>query len=201
MKQRNYFLLWFLCCSFSLPAFNIRAQTDPEPEKITFGIGVTVFPSALAGDLEEKFQAGGFANIIAPIQIGPHILIEPELGFYRYDQDETLPDTIKEHYDKEVVRTGFGVFYSVEPDKSFEWYLGGRLGVLSSELHITHNPITSAHQEFDHQWGAFYAGAAFGVEFFFSRHFSIGGEVQINHIGYGAPVINGNRSEERRVGK
>jgi hypothetical protein len=193
MKHRNYFLQWFLCCGVvCIVTSGIRAQTEADPEKVTFGIGITVFPSSIAGDLQARFQAGGFANIIAPIQIGAHILIEPELGFYRYSQDETLPDTVKEHSDREIVRTGFGVFYSVEPDKYFEWYLGGRLGILSSEEHTTHSPITPAHVEFDHQWGAFYAGAAFGVEYFISPHFSIGGEIQINHVGYGAPVINEN---------
>jgi hypothetical protein len=191
MNHQNYFFKQFICCAFfCIFAPEIYAQTEADPEKISFGIGITVFPSSLVGDVQGKFQAGGFANIIAPIQIGAHILIEPELGFYRYDQNETLPDTITEHYDREIVRTGFGVFYSFEPDKFFEWYLGGRLGILSSELHITHSPVTSAHEEFAHQWGAFYAGAAFGVEYFFSPHFSIGGEIQINHIGYGSPIIN-----------
>jgi hypothetical protein len=193
MMNRKYFLHWFFCCAcVCITASEIRAQSEADPEKITFGVGITFYPASLPGDLQGNFQASGLANIIVPIQIGPHIFIEPELGFYRYDQNETLPDTIKEHVDHEIVRTGFGVFYSFEPDKSFKWYLGGRLGILSSELHITHSPITSAHAEFDHQWGAFYAGAAFGVEYFFSPHFSIGGEIQINHIGYGEPVINEN---------
>ena len=191
MNHPSYFLRLFLCCAFfSVSTSCLYAQAKEEPEKITFGIGISFLPSALVGDVQGRFQAGGFANIIAPIQVGPHILIEPELGFYRFDQDQTLPDTIKEHYDREIVRTGFGVFYSVEPNKSFEWYLGGRLGILSTEQHITHSPITTAHEEFAHQWGAFYAGAAFGVEYFISSQFSVGGEIQFNHIGYGAPVIN-----------
>ena len=193
MKYHNYFLHCLFCLVFSgFITSNISAQTEPEPEKITFGLGISFLPSALVGDVQGRFQAGGFANIIAPIQVGPHILIEPELGFYRYDQDQTLPDTIKEHFDREIVRTGFGVFYTVEPDKYFEWYLGGRLGILSTEQHITHSPVSSAHEEFEHQWGAFYAGFAFGIEYFFSPHISVGGEIQINHIGYGAPVINSN---------
>jgi hypothetical protein len=170
---------------------SVKAQDERDPEKISFGIGVELYPMALAGDFQSRFQQGGFANFIAPIQLGPHILIEPELGIYIYNQDQTLPDSVKEHSDQSIVRTGFGVFYSNEPDKSFEWYLGARLGILSSESHTTHSPVTTSHAEFSHQWGAFYTGAAFGVEYFFSPHFAIGGELQINHIGYGAPIIDG----------
>jgi len=168
-----------------------KAQDSRDPEKISIGIGVEFFPSVLAGDLASRFQQAGFANFIIPIQLGPNIFIQPEFGVYEYTQDQTLPDSVKEHSSQSIVRTGFGVFYSNEPDKSFEWYFGGRLGILSSESHTSHDPVTVSHTEFSHQWGALYTGAAFGVEYFFSPHFSIGGEFQLNHIGYGAPIIDG----------
>jgi hypothetical protein len=165
---------------FAVPS---KAQ-ERDPEKITFGIGIEFFPSAIAGDQSLKFQQPGFANLIAPIQLGPHIFIEPELGVYIYNQDQTV-DSVKQHFDREIVRTGFGVFYSVEPDKSFEWYIGARLGIFSSEQH--QKPVSADSSS---QWGVFYAGDAFGVEYFFSPHFAIGGELQLNHIGFGAPIID-----------
>src|SRR5947209_20554550 len=109
-------LVVFAALLLVLPA--TAQQTERDPEKITFGIGIELYPSVLAGDLEARFQAGGFANFIFPIQLGPHIFIEPELGYYSYMADKKFPDTITSHYDRSVVRTGFGVFYSNEPDKS-----------------------------------------------------------------------------------
>jgi len=177
---RSIIILVLLCFVFPASA----QQTEHDPEKISFGVGVELYPSVLAGDLEARFQAGGFANFIVPIQLGPHILIEPEFGIYAYSADRQFPDTLTTHFDRTIVRTGFGVFYSNEPDKSFEWYLGARLGIMSSEMHTNRSADTSA------QWGVFYAGAAFGVEYFFSPHFAIGGEMQLNHIAYGAPIVN-----------
>ncbi|HYM20476.1 MAG TPA: outer membrane beta-barrel protein [Candidatus Kapabacteria bacterium] len=175
-------LLLIVLCS----ARAIQAQEpDRDPEKISIGIGVNFFPSVLAGDAVSQFQQGGFANFIVPMQLGPHIFIEPEFGVYAYNASQTLSDSVKYHFDRTIVRTGFGVFYSDEPDKNFEWYVGGRLGILSSKQNVTGSKDTSA------QWGVFYTGAAFGAEYFFSPHFSIGGEFQLNHFGYGAPIING----------
>lgn len=165
------------------------AQPAQDPEKITFGIGVNVYPSVIAGDLQQRFQAGGFADLIAPVQVGSHILIEPELGLYFYTADETLTDSAKEHDARQIVRTGMGAFYTVNIDKSFLYYFGGRLGILSSESQVKYSPESTVNTNFDQNWAAFYAGAAFGVEYFISSHFSIGGELQFNHIGYGAPVI------------
>jgi hypothetical protein len=186
MNTRSIIRILLLLFPLAASPYTSYAQEIPEnPEKISIGIGVGFFPSVLSGDLESRFQQGGFANIIIPMQLGPHIFIEPEFGIYSYDASKTLADSTKYHFDQEIVRTGFGVFYSVEPDKSFEWYLGGRLGILSSEMHVTGSKDTSA------QWGVFYTGAAFGAEYFFSPHFAIGGELQLNHFSYGAPIING----------
>ncbi|HZV13263.1 MAG TPA: hypothetical protein VFA55_08610, partial [Candidatus Kapabacteria bacterium] len=75
-------------------------------------------------------------------------------------------------------------------DKSFLYYFGGRLGILSSESQVKYSPQSTVNTNFDQNWAAFYAGAAFGVEYFISSRCSIGAEFQLNHIGYGAPVIN-----------
>jgi hypothetical protein len=179
-------LVTLLCFSVSISF----AQPERDPERITFGIGVNVYPSVIAGDLQQRFQAGGFADLIAPVQIGPHILIEPELGLYFYTADETLPGEVAEHDARQIVRTGMGAFYTIDIDKSFLYYFGGRLGILSSESQVKYSPQSTVNTNFDQNWAAFYAGAAFGVEYFISSHCSIGAEFQLNHIGYGAPVIN-----------
>jgi len=171
-------------------ATHIHAQAPPDSEKITFGIGVTLYPGQIPGDLQDKFQAPAFVDLIAPVQIGPHIRIEANLGLYFYNADETLPSAVAEHDARQLVRTGMGLFYTVDLDKNLLCYFGGRLGIYSSESEVTYTPQSTVYTNFNQNWAAFYAGASFGMEYYFSNHFSLGAEFQFNHIAYGAPVIN-----------
>jgi len=188
--ERN---IWFLLASIllflSLTLF--QAQRAMAQETVRFGIGVGVSPLAIAGDVESKFTAGGFENFYFPIQIGPYIKVEPEIGLYFFTTDQTVQDSsgsVIEHTARQIVRTGIGVFYTWRPDSVFTMYLGGRTGILSSERQITHSRQSSI-ANFDRNWAVYYAGAGLGAEYFFSHHFSLGAELQLTHFGFGVPVI------------
>ncbi len=178
-------VLFFLSVTF-LQASVVRAQ-----ETVRFGIGVGVSPLAIAGDVESKFMAAGFENFYFPIQVGPYIKVEPEIGLYFFSTDQTVQDSsgsVIEHTARQIVRTGIGVFYTWKPDSVFMMYIGGRTGILSSERQTTHSRQSSI-PDFDRNWAVYYAGAGLGAEYFFSHHFSLGAELQLTHYGFGVPVI------------
>ena len=183
---------YLLACFFTIAVFAecAVAQAPPDSEKITFGIGVAVYPGQMPGDLQDKFQAPGFTDVIIPVQIGTHIRVEGSLGIYLYTADETLPTGVSEHDARQLVRPAMGLFYTANIDKNLMCYFGGRMGIYSSESEITYTPQSTVNVNYDENWAGFYAGASFGMEYFISNHFSVGGEIQLNHIGYGAPVIN-----------
>ncbi len=187
--MRTLFVALFLAL-VSLPAL---AQT---PENITFGIGVSYYPIAIPGDASYfggNFTQAGLTDFFVPMQFGPYIRFEPELGVYLKSYQEQLPDsvgssnTFQRTSDQQIIRAGFGVFYTKQIDSVFQFGIGTRLGILSSEYE-THQS-TAGVADSDIHYGVFYLGAAFSVEYYISKHFSIGGELQFIHYSFGAPLI------------
>ncbi len=168
------------------------AQTD---EKISFGVGVSYFPAVIPGDdsYGGHFGAAGLMNFSVPMQFGPYIRFEPELGLYFKAYQQQVPDsagsssTFLRTANQQIVRAGFGVIYTKQVDSVFQFGLGARLGIMSSEYE-THQ-ATSGVQDSDVHYGVFYLGAVFSVEYFISKHFSIGGELQFIHYDFGAPLV------------
>ena len=185
--MRTYFIALFLVC-FSLPAL---AQTE---EKITFGVGVSYFPAAIPGDagyLGGNFSTAGLTDFFFPMQFGPYFRFEPEFGLYfkSYQEQDSSASAgaFLRTANQQIVRAGFGVFYTKQVDSVFQFGIGARLGILSSEYE-THQAAQGV-SDTDIHLGVFYLGGAFSVEYFISRHFSIGGELQFIHYGFGAPLV------------
>ena len=163
------------------------AQTE---EKIQFGVGISYSPFAVPGDADGRFGTAGMTNFFVPMQFGPYIRFEPELGLFFKSYQEQVPDSSGGHSrtsDQQIVRAGFGVFYTHRPDKDFQFGIGVRIGIMSSEYE-THQAAAGV-QDTDGHYGIFYLGGAFSVEYYVSPHFSIGGELQVIHYSFGAPLI------------
>ncbi|SRR5579883_2320133 len=182
----RYVLPIIILCSFVRP---VLAQQD---EKISIGVGLSFSPFAVAGDDQNKFGTAGMTNFFIPFQFGPYIRFEPEVGLMLQSNqeqvvDSTVPGGSYERYnDHQIVRTGFGIFYTRRTDKDFEFGLGARIGIMSSEYE-THSDKASI-QDTDTHYAIFYLGGALSVEYYFSPHFSIGGELQLMHYSYGSPL-------------
>ena len=192
--MRTLFVALFLAF-LSLSAF---AQTS---ENITFGVGVTYYPIAIPGDGQYfggNFTQAGLTDFFVPMQFGPYIRFEPELGIYFKSYQEFVQDsvgstnTFQRTADEQIIRTGFGVFYTKQIDTVFQFGIGTRLGILSAEYE-THQGTPAGYPtavpDSDIHYGVFYLGAAFSVEYYLSKHFSIGGELQFIHYSFGAPLI------------
>jgi hypothetical protein len=182
---------FFLFIILALISGSALAQTE---EKITIGVGLSYSPFAVPGDDGGHFGTAGMTNFFVPMQFGPYIRFEPELGLYfksyqeqAVDSSGPVKDTFQRNADQQIVRAGFGVFYTKQVDSVFQFGIGARLGILSSEYEM-HQSRASV-QDTDIHYGVFYLGGAFTVEYFVSKHFSIGGELQFIHYSFGAPLI------------
>ncbi|HWF43465.1 MAG TPA: outer membrane beta-barrel protein [Candidatus Kapabacteria bacterium] len=188
--MRYFFCAVLLLASAALYIVDdASAQTE---EQITFGVGVTFSPQAIPGDDEGRFGTAGMTNFSIPMQFGPYIRFEPEFGLFFKSYQEQLLDTATPNgiyvhtLDHQVVRAGFGVFYTRQPTSDFQFGLGGRMGVISSEYETHYEK--AGIDDTDTHYGVFYLGGSLTVEYYFSRHFSIGGELQFIHYGYGSPL-------------
>ncbi|HET6402289.1 MAG TPA: hypothetical protein VFH95_12955 [Candidatus Kapabacteria bacterium] len=180
-------LAFALLATISSPSF---AQHE---ENISFGVGLSYSPFAVPGDDHGHFGTPGMTNFFVPMQFGPYIRFEPELGLFFKNYQEQVPDssgassTFLRTSDQQIVRAGFGIFYTKQPDKDFQYGLGARIGIISSEYEM-HQARTGVLDSNIH-YGVFYLGGAFSVEYFVSKHFSFGGELQFLHYGFGAPLV------------
>lgn len=164
--------------------------TGQTPENFRFGVGIDYSPVALPGDVQGHFETAGLTDFFVPVQIGPYIRFEAQLGLYFNNYQEQVPDsgwTFLRTTAQQIVRTGFGIIYTRPVDSSFYYGLGVRTGILSSEFE-THQATTGI-QDSDTHLGVFYLGGVFSVEYFISQHFSIGGELQFIYYNYGAPLV------------
>jgi hypothetical protein len=149
------------------------------------GFGVSLNPTALtAGNELTLMLPIGFGNIYLPIIAGPGLKVEPEFGILRTSSSSS-GNGASGSQTGTLVRVGAGVFQLIRVGGNTALYVGPRVAMIrtsSSETYSGGTP-TSSHQT---SWSF---GAAFGGEYFFSPHFSLGGEVQLNYILVGQPVV------------
>ncbi|MBU0551938.1 porin family protein [Myxococcota bacterium] len=116
----------------------------------------------------------GINQIHVPVLINKNLRVEPILGFY---SDSTTEDENEESSSNTTL--GLGVFYNLYPDKKEETaiYIGPRFNMVmnsttnkegGNEMKTSRSDIT--------------IGLAAGAEYFFTRAFSLGGEVQFNYV-------------------
>lgn len=158
-------------------------------EKVTFGMGISFNPAAIAGDTSAHFQPAGLADIQFFMQVGPHFRADLISGLYHHTSDQTLMDAAGPytmHLTGTVFRVGMGVYYTWEPDTAFTLYAGPRVGILYSSLEADYAGSVNAPGN-QTIWGAFFWGLSFGAEYALSAHFSLGGEFRTTSTGFGVP--------------
>jgi opacity protein-like surface antigen len=146
------------------------------------GLGVSLNPSAIIVDGSEGtlMLPVGFGNIHIPIIAGPHLKIEPEFGIWRTSSSYSGTGTSSSSTST-LLRVGAGVFRFVRVGGGTALYVGPRVAMVRTSSSSTYSGGTpsSSHQT---NWSF---GLAIGGEHFFSPHFSLGGEVQLNYIKLG----------------
>ena len=149
------------------------------------GIGVSLNPSAfvMSSGQTTTILPVGFGDIFIPIIAGPHLKIEPEFGIWRTSSSYSS-NGYSSSSTGTLLRVGAGVFRLVRVGGGTALYVGPRVAMIrsSSSDTFTGGTPSSSHQT---DW---LFGLAIGGEHFFSPHFSLGGEVQLNYIKIGEEV-------------
>jgi len=168
-------------CFLALISFISSAIGQESQVKV--GIGVSVNPTALFSSSSSltMFLPVGLTNIYVPIMTSANFRLEPEAGILSFSSETSGPSPYKTS--STSLRLGIGLFYVKHLDSSFAFYVGPRLGILASSTTVRYSvdPETKTSET------DFFIGACIGGEYSFSRHFSLGGEVQLNYISYGSP--------------
>jgi len=153
------------------------------------GLGVSLNPSALiiSDDESTLMLPVGFGNIYVPIIAGP-LKIEPEVGIW-HTSSSTSSSYSGISYSSSstttLLRVGVGVFRFVRVGGGTALYVGPRVAMVRASTSEKCSPGCTASSSHQTNWSY---GLAIGGEHFFSPHFSLGGEVQLNYIKIGNEV-------------
>lgn len=143
------------------------------------GIGVALNPVAIVVNNTDMFLPVGLMNIYVPLQISPHLRVEPECGILSI-RDNTTGNNAIQQQTWQYVRFGTGVFYTWQPIASTQLYTGVRGGLLRhTTARETTNDIIPKRESA--QW-SYYTGLCLGGEYYFSPHFSLGAEAQLYYV-------------------
>ncbi|UCC82522.1 MAG: outer membrane beta-barrel protein [Gemmatimonadota bacterium] len=162
-----------------LVALAVPAQAQ-SPWKL--GIGISL--NQLFADLDEESTfAIPINNLHFPVAFGQRLLLEPEVGFTTGKQTVKVLG-VEQEFKATVWRLGIGVFYRFPATEDLRVYLGPRFKWIRTTAFEDDGTERTEFAETDIS-----IGAAAGGEYFFSSHFSLGGEAQFNYIDLGEPDV------------
>jgi hypothetical protein len=189
MKRNS--LIPLLGTIFLLVAELLHAQEQQPDKRTQVGIGITIGKEFTVSGEDGSFifLPVGFTNIYVPILIRSKFRIEPELGWFRSSQSGDITE-----YSFTSFRYGLGIFSATQKQKMHLYY-GLRLGInrtsisyKSAEFFLSNEGTSKTD---------FFIGPSLGGEYFFSDHFTLGGEAQLNYISIGQ--FDGDRSPSNEV--
>lgn len=153
------------------------ASTEPQVGK--WGIGVSLSPTALFLD-DAGFLPIGFNNFLIPIRVGVGMTIEPEFGLFRSSSNSGGGSSSFNN-----LRLGIGLLMPLTEREALRPYTGARLGVSRNKATSNFGVSQTTRQN------SWYISGVLGAQHFFSRHFSLGGEVQLTRINVGEETGGG----------
>lgn len=166
-----------------------NAQSPTQDGRTRFGVGVSLAPAALipvGSNYQSSYLPIGLGDLFFPVLIGRHFKLEAEAGIAKLSYESTssgYTTTAK----GTSLRLGLGAF-KVTPlgGGTTQVYVGPRVLFISTSTSASSkNPYYSSDQSTDEtDW---VIGLAVGGEHFFSEHFSLGGELQLNYVTFGTP--------------
>lgn len=172
-----------LLCVAAAVAAQAQSLSLTHVERPMLGLGVAIGKEvSTLGDLTDPIvtvHQVDFPSIYLPIRLNPGLKIEPEFGITRYTID--APDVDQTF---SIMLIGAGAFFLMNVGPvDLSW--GLRFAMLK--------------ESYDHDGLVDYTvtrndmvyGPALGGEYFFTRNFSLGGEVQFNYVKIGEIEIDG----------
>lgn len=120
-----------------------------------------------------------FPSFYMPIIISSRFRIEPEIGLYRFSESD-------EYWKQSATIFTLGCgFFSMTRKEKVDIYYGVRLKLARISWSEEYEYSWNGYQESEKDKFSktdFYISPAVGGEYFFNKHFSLGGEIQLNYI-------------------
>jgi hypothetical protein len=164
-----------------------QAQDTVRASNVKVGVGASVNASSIVTfnlvNANVVFPVG-FMNILVPISFS-HFRLEPEFGdFAMTSEVKSSSITVTER--QGIIRMGLAAHYIHNFGDLSQFYVGPRFAVfmVNSSSGASNNP-----NDEETSWTDVLIGASLGGEYLFSKHFSIGAEVQMNYISHGDPEV------------
>ena len=171
MKKFLSILLSFV---FLIAATSVQSQSTDHKRKYGFGLTLSEV-SKLNTTIDSRLPT---QTILIPIRLTNKIRIEPEIGFLQFKR-ESSDENSKSQLTERIKQLGVGIC-QLTSQNSFEFYYGARFGYISyssKDEYVSGNFIDR-----DEESGSgFYISPVLGGEYYFSKHFSVGGEVQLKY--------------------
>ena len=139
-------------------------------------------PAALIAFDEEDFLVfPGLNNFLVPIRVGQRLTLEPEFGIIRYSSSVSGSfGTSSSEFSH--MRVGVGVLASLGRRGGLVPYVGPRIGVTRFRTSSRYSGSTTEYKTSRDDW---WVSGVVGGQYFFSPHFSIGGEAQVTRVSLG----------------
>lgn len=160
----------------------VQAQ-QKDAVKIGIGASIEAFNYAQFGAMTlGAVPANVPVSVYVPIQITPHLRIEPSLGLATYSQDRAAAALGTGEVSGHAWNIGVGVLYYLAPAQPAGFYVGGRLGLVFSGRTTVNgaNTVLTEGSETD-----FYLRGVLGGEYYLAPRFSVGVEAQLGPTFYG----------------
>lgn len=164
-------------------ALPLTAQQPAAPPRAgSVGFGVILNPAVLlAFDEEDFLSLPGFNNFMVPLRVGERLTIEPEFGIFRYSASSSgSGGSYSSTFSN--LRLGVGILASLKARGALQPYAGPRLGIARNSSRSSYSGSTTEYTTKRSDW---YASGVLGAQYFFSPHFSLGGEVQVTRTSLG----------------
>ncbi len=185
----------------TLAAQQPQAAAPPQPQQQeradpSWGIGVSLNPAALINLQSGSLVPIGLGDLYLPINASPTLRVEPEFGLLT-TSSSTSGSGGSTSSSATSLRVAVGIFSLLERHGSARLYVGPRIGIMrtSSSSSFPGSP-TATSSETD-----LMLAMALGGEYFFSPHFSLGGEAQLQYVKYGTPSVSPSQGTQPDVSR
>jgi hypothetical protein len=168
----------------SLATLLLVFLATPAQAQSPWKLGIGISLNQLFADLDEESAfAIPINNLHFPVAFGEHLLLEPEVGMTKGKQTVEVLG-VRQEFNATIWRLGIGIFYRFPATEDLRVYLGPRFKWMRTTASEDDGTDKTEFAETDVS-----IGAALGGEYFFSSHFSLGGEAQFNYIDLGEPDV------------
>jgi hypothetical protein len=112
---------------------------------------------------------------------GSFFRFEPSLGYFTMSADYSEPGLTTERSSSNI-RLGAVIAFNNDPIESVDFYYGIDFGFILSSYSYTSSISTASTDESKTD---FFIGPTVGGEYMFNKHFTLGGEINLNYISIG----------------